>query len=89
MKLIKMNNRWIQCRNWGHTAVIKFKSWGHQARVVELAIRDLTGSTGWFKGGEWYGWTGKAPAHLPRPYFISAKDESLLTMALLKAKLND
>lgn len=89
MKLIKMNSRWIQCRDHGHTAVIKFPSWNTQAKEVEKAMRELTGGSGWWRANPWYGWTGKAQGNLPRPHFISAKDEQLLTMAILKAGFHE
>lgn len=86
MKIIKLTRRWIQCRDHGHTAVLRFSVFNPQAKAIEQALKELTGTSGWWRDGEWYNWSGAAKNNLQRPHFISAKSEHLLTMAMLKAQ---
>ena len=85
MKIIKLNRRYRQFKEHGHVAGIRFPTWNHQAQKAELAFKDLTRTSGWDRSGSWYAYFGKARLTTSaRPYFITVRDESLLTMALLK-----
>jgi hypothetical protein len=85
MKIIKLNRRYKQFKEYGHVAGVRFYTWNHQAQAVERAIKDMTSSSGWDRNGSWYGYFGKVARRTDaRPYFITVRDESLLTMVLLK-----
>jgi hypothetical protein len=85
MKIIKLNRRYKQFKEHGHFAGLRFHTWSHRAQVVENAFKDITRTNGWDRGGAWYAYFGKVSRRTDaRPYFITVRDESLLTMALLK-----
>lgn len=86
MKMIKLTRRWIQCRDHGHTVVLRFPYFTPQAKEIESALKELTGSSGWWRDGDWYNWSGAVRDNKMRPHFINARNEHLLTMAMLKVK---
>lgn len=89
MKIIKLDRRYGQYKKYGHTVAVKFKSWQVEALHLESALRSLTDSGGVFREGAWYGYYAKAGAWHVRPYIVTVKDEATLTMALLKAQIQN
>jgi len=85
MKVIKLDRRWLQYKKYGHTAAIKFDGWHPDALPVEKILKEITACGGIFRTDPWYGYYGKSNRlSARRPYFITVKDEVVLTMALLK-----
>lgn len=87
MKIIKLNGRYRQYKEHRHTAGVRFDGWQPEVETLSKALYALTGTYGWFKDGEWFHYFGtKSAGSDARPYFITVRDENLLTMALLKVQ---
>lgn len=86
MQVIRLTRKWVQCRDHGHTVALKFRGITDEAKAIEDALRMLTGASGWWRGSAWYSWLGRPTSeyNVPRNFYISVKDEHILTMALLK-----
>ena len=84
MKVIKLNRRFTMYKSHGHQAAMRFDSWTEQARSAENALRQLTQTGGWSKDSEWYSYYGKANDRFQsRPYFITVRNEQILSLVLL------
>lgn len=89
MKVVKLNRRWKQFKEHRHVAALRFNKWGDDVRAYEQAFKEITRTSGWDKGGEWHGYFGKASGRSgSRPFFITVRDESLITLVLLKVGKN-
>lgn len=89
MKILKLNRRWRQYKESGHTACFRFDGFTQDAQAIERALRSLCNCGGYDRRGDWYGYYGK-PVYKNgyshnRPYFVTVRTEELATMALLKA----
>lgn len=84
MKFIKLNRRYRQFKEYGHTVAFRFDGYTKQTNAVETALRSLTSGGGWQRGGEWYGYYGKDKHDGMRPYFITMRDEHMASLVLLK-----
>lgn len=82
MKVIKLNRRYTQFKESGHTIGFRFNIYTNQCMDIEQALREITGRSGWDRDGDWCGYFGKGPS--PRPYFITLRDEAVASMVLLK-----
>lgn len=90
MKIIKMNRRWKQFKEHQHQVAIRFNSWTEKAKLIEDKLRELTTTGGWTKSAEWYSYFGKSPdAYRPRPYYITMRDESLMSAVLLSVDVTE
>lgn len=89
MKVVKLNKRWRQFKEHHHVAVLRFNRWSDDARAYEQAFKELTQTSGWDKDGLWYAYFGKPSGRSgSKPYFITVRDENLITLALLKVGKN-
>jgi hypothetical protein len=82
VKVIKLNRRYTQFKESGHTIGFRFDKYTEQCIAIERALREITGQGGWSRDGVWCGYFGKGPS--PRPYFITLRDEAMASMVLLK-----
>lgn len=90
MKIVKLNRRWRQYKEHHHVAAVRFNSWSDEAHKFEQAMKELTRTSGWSRDGQWYGYFGKPSNRTQsKPYFITVRDESLITMALLKVNKSE
>lgn len=85
MKVLKLNRRWRQFKENGHTMCFRFDGWDKDATAVEKALRDLTDEGGWVRNGQWYSYFGSMNSQGRKPYFITVQDENLVSMVLLKS----
>ena len=90
MKVVKLNRRFRQFKEHGHTVGLRFFSWT-EAAPYETAAKKKLGDGGWpWRHNLWYTYFGdrRSPA-LNRPYWITFRNESDLTLVLLSAELSE
>ena len=82
MKIIKLNRRYKMFKERGHTIGLKFDNWYKEADVYETYLSKVYGYD-WDKIN-WHGYYGTCPTkNTSRPYFITMRDEKILTAMLL------
>ena len=88
MKVVRLNRRFKQFRDHGHTVALRFPHWTDTAsRVEKIAVSRLGGSA-WNRDGAWCGYFGASNGHSDRrTYWITFRRESDLTLVLLSADL--
>jgi len=88
MKVVKVNRNWKQW-NAGHRVALRFDSYSESSVVEHAAARLFPESRGGYKrNGDYFSWFGKDNGRSTyRPYFISFRDEKVLTFVLLSAGL--
>jgi hypothetical protein len=81
MKVIKLDGR-HNLKRKGYTWAFRFNGWTSEASTVENAVKKLEGfnwnNTYWGKA------SCKSNGYASRPYYVGVKNESTLTMAMLK-----
>lgn len=89
MKIVKLNRRFRQFKEQGHVVALRFYSaYGDQVRAVEKVCREKLRGGGWLREHDWYSYYGKPPnSQSPRPYWITFRRESDLTLVLLSVDL--
>jgi hypothetical protein len=95
MKVVKLNRRFRQFRDYGHTMALRFEH-GHTkdaSEIVKVCRARLNGQ-GWLREHDWYAYYGETPRPDPnrglrpcRPYWITFRRESDLTLVLLSVNL--
>jgi len=90
MKIVKLNRRFKQFKENGHTVALRFKS--YDPRIVgayEKVCRERLKGHGYNREADWAGYFGYAPNRDSyRPYWITFRNEADLTMILLSAKIS-
>ncbi len=85
MKIVKITRKFKQYQH-GHTVALRFDSYG-DARDYERAARKVFPEGGWEPRGSYYSWFGvRNGRNNSRPYFISFRDDTAVTMVLLAMK---
>jgi hypothetical protein len=76
-------------REHGHTVALRFSSWSRLITPCEKVCRDRLGSEGWWpSNSQWYTYFGdRNGCNTSRPYWITFRNESDLTLVLLSANL--
>mgnify|MGYP003335859420 CR=1 FL=1 len=90
MKVVKLNRRFRQFKEHGHTVALKFDE-GHDSDAVDIQrlIRARLGHNGWMRDHDWYSYYGDRNSRtMTRPYWITFRRESDLTMILLAMENN-
>jgi hypothetical protein len=90
MKVVKLNRRFRQFKEHGHTVALRFSNgYSDKIRAVEKACRARLQGGGWLRDHDWYSYYGERNSHrdIGRPYWISFRRESDLTLVLLSADL--
>jgi len=92
MKVVKLNRRFKQYKEHGHTVALRFES--YQPATVsayEKVCRARLKGHGYNREADWYGYFGHALSGTgyreSRPYWITFRRESDLTLVLLCADL--
>ena len=86
MKIVKLNRRFKMFREHGHTVAMRFNGWSKQISAYESACRARLGSE--YKNNSWSGHFGTRNGRTDfRPYWITFRNESDLTLVLLSADL--
>lgn len=89
MKLIKLNRRFRQFKEHGHTVAFRFAK-GHtpEAVAIEKAAQKRLKDNGWSRNHVWYSYYGDRPNRdAPRPFWITFRNEADATLVLLSANL--
>ena len=90
MKVVKLNRRFKQYKEHGHTIALKF-SHGHTSDsvAIEKVCRTRLNDNGWLPSHTWYSYYGDRPRRLAaRPFWITFRNEADLTLVMLSAKIN-
>jgi hypothetical protein len=92
MKLIKLNRRYRAYKDYGHTWGFRFDHWSAEhCGPVERLLESMYGSQ--YKGTDlYYHWRATFGTHVPfnahyKPYFITFRDESIISVILLKLEM--
>jgi len=89
MKIVKLNRRFKQYKEHGHTVALRFNGWSQKSQVIENLCKDRLGSHGWLPQSDWHHYFGDRPRRdAPRPYWITFRNEADLTMIMLSATLS-
>jgi hypothetical protein len=87
MKVVKLNRRFRQFKEHGHTIALRFTDW-RDAVSYEKTVRDRLGVGGWQRHDLWYSYFGNRRRRNDfRPYWITFRNEADLTLVLLSADL--
>jgi hypothetical protein len=92
MKVVKLNRRFRQFKEHGHTVALRFANgYSDEIRAVEKACRARLQGGGWLRDHDWYSYYGERNSRhdrdIGRPYWITFRRESDLTLVLLCADL--
>jgi hypothetical protein len=87
MKVVKLNRRFRQFREHGHTIALRFPSYTESV-PYEKTTRNKLGVGGWQRHDSWYSYFGNRSSRNDfRPYWITFRNEAELTLVLLSADL--
>ena len=90
MKVVKLNRRFKQYKENGHTVALRFESY-HPGTVsaYEKICRARLKGHGYNHEADWAGYFGHATrGNSYRPYWITFRNEADLTMVMLCAKFS-
>lgn len=90
MKIVKLNRRFRQFKENGHTIALKFPNgYTKDAGAIEKICRDRLEGAGWMRDGAWYHYYGERSGRTDvRPYWITFRNQADLTMILLSVTLS-
>jgi hypothetical protein len=89
MKVVKLNRRFKQYKEHGHTVALRFNGWDMDANMYEKACRAKLTGHGWDREADWFSYFGdRNNRTLARPYWITFRNEADLTLILLSAKIS-
>jgi hypothetical protein len=87
MKIVKLNRRYRQFKEHGHTVALRFDGYGSESQAMEKVCREKLKSHGWLRDHNWYGYYGDRNSRYDRdaarPYWITFRNEADLTLVLL------
>jgi hypothetical protein len=92
MKVVKLNRRFRQFKEHGHTVALRFANgYSDELRAIEKVCRARLQGGGWLRDHDWYSYYGERNSRydrdISRPYWITFRRESDLTLVLLCADL--
>ena len=89
MKIVKLNRRFKQFKEYGHTVALRFESYQpKKISAYEKICRERLRGYGYTRDGDWTSYFGHAPdSNSSRPYWITFRNESDLTLVLLSVDL--
>ena len=89
MKVVKLNRRFRQYKEYGHTVALRFAhGFDPNARAVEKVCQDRLGGHGYIRDHNWYSYYGDRPRRGDVcPYWITFRNEADATLVLLCADL--
>jgi len=90
MKVVKLNRRFRQFKENGHTIALRFDHWNPAIiSVYEKVCRARLKGHGYNREADWCGYFGHAPnRNSYRPYWITFRREADLTMIMLSVTIN-
>jgi hypothetical protein len=90
MKIVKLNRRFRQFKEHGHTVALRFEGCTKKATAVEKVCREKLRGGGWSRNQDWYSYYGDRNSRYDaRPYWITFRNEAELTLVLLSADLTN
>jgi hypothetical protein len=89
MKVVKLNRRFKQYKENGHTVAFKFPhGYTEDAREIERVCKARLSGYGWLPQHDWYHYYGERNGrNTVRPYWITFRNEADATLVLLSASL--
>lgn len=88
MKIVKLNRRFRQFKEHGHTVALRFNNWNNTVTTVEKVCREKLKGQGWLPRHDWYSYYGNRNSrYAARSYWITFRNEVDLTLVLLCADL--
>ena len=89
MKVVKLNRRFRQYKEHGHTVAFRFANgYTKDAQEIERVCRKKLQGAGWMREHDWYHYYGDRPNRFDvRPYWITFRYEADATLVLLSADL--
>jgi hypothetical protein len=89
MKVVKLNRRFRQFKEHGHTIALRFDSWNPSTvSAYEKVCRARLQGYGYNRDADWWAGFGHAPdRNSSRPYWITFRNEAELTLVLLSVDL--
>jgi hypothetical protein len=88
MKVVKLNRRFKQFKENGHTVALRFPNWSKQAIAVEDHTCKKLGGGGWSRTDSWFSYFGASNGHSDRKTFwITFRNEADLTLVMLSLDL--
>lgn len=91
MKIVKLNRRFRQFKEHGHTIALKFPhGYTKDAGRIEKICKDCLEGAGWMRDGSWCHYYGERSSRdvAVRPYWITFRSEADATLVLLSADLS-
>ena len=85
MKVVKLNRRFRQFKEHGHTVGLRFFSWTESAPYETAAKKKLGLAT--LRHDLWYSYFGHGRVAGYRPYWITFRNESDATLVVLSTDL--
>lgn len=84
MKIVKLNRRFRQFKQHGHTVALRFNYRNNTATTVEKVCCEKLKGHGWLREHDWYSYYGdRNSRYAARPYWITFRNETDLTLVLL------
>lgn len=89
MKVVKLNRRFRQFKEHGHTVGLKF--FGYTESIpYETATKNKLGGGGYIRSSLWYSYFGdRSSRYHSCPYWITFRNEADLTLVLLSVGLTN
>ena len=89
MKVVKLNRRFRQFKEYGHTVAFKFPNgYTKDAQTIQRVCGQKLKGSGWMRDHDWFGYYGDRPNRYDvRPYWITFRNEKDATLVLLCADL--
>lgn len=89
MKVVKLNRRFRQFKEHGHTVALRFEhGYTKDAGQIEKICRDRFNGAGWLRESDWYHYYGaRSGRNDVRPYWITFRNEADLTLVILSVYL--
>lgn len=90
MKIVKLNRRFRQYKEHGHTIALKFPhGYTKDAGQIEKICKDCLEGAGWMRDGSWCHYYGERSSRdAVRPYWITFRSEADATLVLLSTDLS-
>lgn len=87
MKVVKLNRRFKQFKEHGHTVGLRFSGYT-ESIPYETATKNKLGAGGWVRNHLWYSYFGdRSSRYHSRPYWITFRNEADATLVLLSVDL--
>ena len=87
MKVVKLDRRFRQFKQHGHVIAVRCDSWLGEGVALEKICNAKLEGHGYMPDNDWHAYFGKDNGRANRPFWISFRRETDLTLVLLSANL--